>query len=82
MANHTERRDQKLGTQIETVVNSSDTLAVDVVHPLREKALVRKLDYHLMPGIALLYLMCFLDRSNCMARYISHKHGCWRARPF
>lgn len=31
---------------------------------VREKALVRKLDLHLLPGVCILYLLSFLDRSN------------------
>lgn len=29
-----------------------------------ERALVRKLDLRLLPGVTILYLMSFLDRSN------------------
>ena len=29
-----------------------------------EKALIRKLDYKLLPALTLLYLLSFLDRSN------------------
>ena len=29
-----------------------------------EKKLLRKLDLHLLPGVTLLYLLSFLDRSN------------------
>jgi hypothetical protein len=31
---------------------------------INEKALVRKLDYKLLPPLTLLYLLSFLDRSN------------------
>jgi hypothetical protein len=31
---------------------------------INEKALLRKLDYRLLPGLTLLYLLSFLDRSN------------------
>jgi hypothetical protein len=31
---------------------------------ISEKALLRKLDYKLLPGLTLLYLLSFLDRSN------------------
>ena len=31
---------------------------------LNEKSLVRKLDRHLLPGVCVLYLLSFLDRSN------------------
>ena len=31
---------------------------------INEKALLRKLDFRLLPPVTLLYLLCFLDRSN------------------
>lgn len=31
---------------------------------INEKALLRKLDYRLLPPLTLLYLLSFLDRSN------------------
>jgi hypothetical protein len=31
--------------------------------PLEEAALVRRLDWHVLPGLALLYFLCFLDRT-------------------
>ena len=31
---------------------------------VNEKALLRKLDAHLLPAVGLLYLLSFLDRSN------------------
>ena len=33
---------------------------------INEKALVRKLDWRLLPTLTLLYLLSFLDRSNSM----------------
>lgn len=33
---------------------------------ISEKALLRKLDWKLLPGLTLLYLLSFLDRSNGM----------------
>ncbi|KAI0968662.1 hypothetical protein F4678DRAFT_442439 [Xylaria arbuscula] len=35
-----------------------------------EKRLVRKLDARLMPFTALIYLLCYLDRSNIGMRYL------------
>ncbi|KAK8052234.1 MFS transporter [Apiospora rasikravindrae] len=32
--------------------------------PVNEKKLLRKLDYHLLPAVGVLYLLSFLDRSN------------------
>jgi hypothetical protein len=34
---------------------------------INEKRLLRKLDYKLLPGLTLLYLLSFLDRSNSMS---------------
>ena len=31
---------------------------------VNEKALIRKLDFRLLPAVTVLYLMSFLDRSN------------------
>jgi hypothetical protein len=41
---------------------SSDSLAEAV--GINEKALLRKLDYKLLPPLTLLYLLSYLDRSN------------------
>lgn len=38
--------------------------AVAAEHGLSEKKLLRKLDLYLVPGVTLLYLLSFLDRSN------------------
>ena len=37
---------------------------VDVPSSITEKALLRKLDLHLLPAVTILYLLSFLDRSN------------------
>lgn len=34
------------------------------LHGINEKALIRKLDYKLLPTLTFLYLLSFLDRSN------------------
>jgi len=31
--------------------------------PAEEKALLRRMDWHILPGLSLLYLLCFLDRT-------------------
>jgi hypothetical protein len=31
--------------------------------PAEEKAVVRRMDWHILPGLSLLYLLCFLDRT-------------------
>jgi hypothetical protein len=33
-------------------------------HGVNERALVRKIDFHLLPAVGALYLLSFLDRSN------------------
>ncbi|MBE3049093.1 hypothetical protein IMZ48_42650 [Candidatus Bathyarchaeota archaeon] len=45
-----------------STVASSDS--DDNVSGVNEKALLRKLDAHLLPAVGLLYLLSFLDRSN------------------
>lgn len=37
---------------------------------ISEKAILRKLDYKLLPPLTLLYLLSFLDRSNGMIRFL------------
>lgn len=73
MAVIAEGAEQKLSTQVEMAAASSDTLALGDMGPKQERALLRKIDYHLMPAVGVLYLMSFLDRSNCTARPISMK---------
>lgn len=41
---------------------SSSSIAETVA--INEKALLRKLDYKLLPPLTILYLLSFLDRSN------------------
>ncbi|KAL9947427.1 hypothetical protein ACHAO3_005368 [Verticillium nonalfalfae] len=38
--------------------------ALEIEHGIKEKALIRKIDYKLLPALGLLYLLSFLDRSN------------------
>lgn len=47
----------------ETIESGSDR---DDIYPssVNEKSLLRKLDLHLLPGVCILYLLSFLDRSN------------------
>lgn len=35
---------------------------------INERALLRKLDFRLLPAVGILYLLSFLDRSNGMIR--------------
>lgn len=47
--------------------NDSSSLDSDTnPEGISEKALLRKLDWKLLPGLTLLYLLSFLDRSNGM----------------
>ncbi|KAF2431642.1 MFS general substrate transporter [Tothia fuscella] len=47
-----------------TVLESSSDDNADFGEGVNEKSLLRKLDYKLLPGLCLLYLLSFLDRSN------------------
>ncbi|KAJ5621000.1 hypothetical protein N7510_004984 [Penicillium lagena] len=56
-------KDAGIDTKAEgTYSPSSDSLAESV--GINEKALLRKLDYKLLPPLTLLYLLSYLDRSN------------------
>ena len=43
---------------------SEDIAVVEDGSSINEKALIRKLDFKLLPAVTILYLMSFLDRSN------------------
>lgn len=51
-----EKHDVRIGTESDTSGSS--------IKDINEKALLRKLDYRLLPPLTLLYLLSFLDRSN------------------
>ena len=38
--------------------------ALESVSSIQDKALLRKIDLHVLPALTLLYLLSFLDRSN------------------
>lgn len=44
---------------------TDDVIAID--EEVKERSLLRKLDARLLPGVGILYLLSFLDRSNGMA---------------
>ena len=44
--------------------SSRDVAAVEEAGYVNERALIRKLDFKLLPAVTILYLMSFLDRSN------------------
>lgn len=46
-------------SQIENGVSNAHTINID---PIKEKALVRKIDWHVIPLVMLLYLNSFIDR--------------------
>ncbi|KAK4617275.1 uncharacterized protein CLAFUR5_05085 [Fulvia fulva] len=48
-------------SQIENGVSNAHTINID---PIKEKALVRKIDWHVIPLVMLLYLNSFIDRVN------------------
>lgn len=45
--------------------DTDDLVAID--EQVTEQSLLRKLDARLLPGVGILYLLSFLDRSNGMA---------------
>ncbi|KAM0585923.1 hypothetical protein ACHAP6_005788 [Verticillium nonalfalfae] len=45
--------------------------ALEIEHGIKEKALIRKIDYKLLPALGLLYLLSFLDRSNAGNEYLT-----------
>ncbi|EEY16044.1 conserved hypothetical protein [Verticillium alfalfae VaMs.102] len=45
--------------------------ALEIEHGIKEKALIRKIDYKLLPALGLLYLLSFLDRSNAILVSVS-----------
>lgn len=47
-----------------TPPDSGDEAEIAAAHGINENKLVRKLDRHLLPGVCVLYLLSFLDRSN------------------
>ncbi|KAH6611729.1 major facilitator superfamily domain-containing protein [Chaetomium sp. MPI-SDFR-AT-0129] len=54
--------DRKLKEELEP--SSGSDIAVVESGAINEKALLRKLDWRLMPAVGILYLLSFLDRSN------------------
>jgi hypothetical protein len=52
------------GPKQEVDTSSPSSSSLDETFGINEKALLRKLDYRLLPPLTLLYLLSFLDRSN------------------
>jgi hypothetical protein len=47
-----------------TEADAKHGYSVSIAEGIDEKALLRKLDYRLLPPLTILYLLSFLDRSN------------------
>lgn len=47
-------------------------LAVEEQTDINEKALLRKMDMHVLPALTILYLLSFLDRSNGASATVCH----------
>lgn len=58
-----EKRDEAVSSGLDDY-QSDDSFAYENPTGINEKALVRKLDWKLLPPLTLLYLLSFLDRSN------------------
>lgn len=50
--------------QLKIHESNSDRATVEIGDAIDEKKLLRKLDWHLIPGLTVLFLLSFLDRSN------------------
>lgn len=48
----------------ESEIEGSGANSLASRYGISEKKLLAKLDFHLLPGVILLYLLSFLDRSN------------------
>lgn len=48
------------------VQNEQGNDAITIGEEVKELSLLRKLDARLLPGVGILYLLSFLDRSNGM----------------
>jgi len=58
-----EKQDHLANSGANSALSDPDSLQVSYTDA-EEKALVRKLDWALIPGLTFLYLLSFLDRSN------------------
>jgi hypothetical protein len=52
--------------QLGNASSSDENIAIIEGGDINEASLLRKLDYKLLPGLSVLYLLSFLDRSNGM----------------
>lgn len=56
-------QDDQKARQVQNDSLSSDTENAGAVN-INENALIRKIDFRLLPAVGILYLLSFLDRSN------------------
>jgi hypothetical protein len=65
MAHASEKHDAEVQTGTKAdAKNESSSSSISEAMDINEKALLRKLDYRLLPPLTILYLLSFLDRSN------------------
>ncbi|KAL0573731.1 hypothetical protein V5O48_008227 [Marasmius crinis-equi] len=64
-----EKSDSERGAETVNELERVDTASS--LTSAKEKALLRKLDIHLLPGLVILYLLSFLDRSNAGNQYLT-----------
>lgn len=57
-------RDDQKARQIHNGSSSSDNEELGSAVNINENALLRKIDFRLLPAVGILYLLSFLDRSN------------------
>jgi len=72
-----EKQDHLANSGANSALSDPDSLQVSYTEA-EEKALVRKLDWALIPGLTFLYLLSFLDRSNgqspCLFDVVESRH--------
>lgn len=56
--------DDQKDRQVQHGSSSSENEELGGVNDINEKALLRKIDFRLLPAVGILYLLSFLDRSN------------------
>jgi len=67
-----EKQDHLTNSGADSVLSDPDSLQVSYTEA-EEKALVRKLDWALIPGLTFLYLLSFLDRSNGQSPFLPRR---------
>lgn len=64
MTEHVDVSKKAAAGRVDTPTSDSDIIDDPELSSINEKALIRKIDYRLVPWLALLYLLSFLDRTN------------------